>query len=96
MTKWQSAPRSCFDIGELSLKGRMISYRDYAVVVGTEPPTEPYSRGGFLGAGRLSTMIAVALDHIARGYVGVAILVGAETWSGEKIKEVSQRADLPK
>ena len=28
-------------------------------------------------------MIAVAIDHIGKGYVGVMILVGDETWQRE-------------
>ena len=36
------------------------------------------------------------LDHIGKGYVGVMILVGGETWQRNKIIEVSQQADFPK
>jgi hypothetical protein len=74
---------------------RMIDYNAHAVVLGTEP-TETQSRGGKLAEGALGKMIAVALDHIGKGYVGVMILVGGETWQRNKIKEVSQRTDFPK
>jgi hypothetical protein len=73
----------------------MIDYNAHAVVIGTEP-TETHSRGGKLAEGALGKMIAVALDHIGKGYVGVMILVGGETWQRNKIKEVSQQADFPK
>ena len=74
---------------------RMIDYNAHAVVLGTEP-TETQSRGGKLPEGALGKMIAVALDHIDKGYIGVMILVGGETWQRNKIKEVSQQADFPK
>jgi hypothetical protein len=40
-------------------------------------------------------MITVALDHMEKGYVGVMIMVGGETWHPAKIKEVAQRSDFP-
>jgi len=72
-----------------------IDYNAHAVVLGTNP-TETYSRGGKLAEGALGKMIAIALDHIGKGYVGVMILVGGETWQRGRIKEVSQREDFPK
>jgi hypothetical protein len=73
----------------------MIDYKAHAVVIGTEP-TETHSRGDKLAEGALGKMIGVALDHIDKGYIGVMILVGGETWQRNKIKEVSQQADFPK
>ena len=75
----------------------MIDYNAHAVVFGTKSTAAYlYSRGGKLAEGALDKMVAVALDHIGKGYVGVMILVGGETWQRNKIKEVSQQADFPK
>ena len=35
-------------------------------------------------------MIPIALEHMAKGYVGVLILVGNETWLPDKIKAVGR------
>ena len=53
-------------------------------------------RGGKIAEGALAQMIAVALDHMEKGYVGVMITVGGETWQSTKIKEVAQRSDFPR
>ena len=76
----------------------MINYQDYAVrPVGTEPPTEPYSRGGFLGGGRLSTYYSPSPLITSPSVMSVwRSSSGPNLGKAEKIKEVSQRADLPK
>jgi hypothetical protein len=74
-----------------------IDYSAHAIVHGTKLTRAYFSRRGpKLAEGPLGKMIAVALDHICKGYVGVMILVGGETWQAEEIKEVAQRADFPK
>jgi hypothetical protein len=73
-----------------------VDYKQHAVVLGT-PVTKAYfyRRGGKIGEGALAQMITVALDHVEKGYVGVMIMVGGETWHPAKIKEVAQRSDFP-
>ena len=62
-----------------------IDYTAYAVVSGLAPMT---TRAGKIAAGELGKMIPIALDHIAKGYVGVLIFVGDETWLPDKITSV--------
>ena len=60
-----------------------IDYTAYAVVSGLAPMA---TRAGKIAAGELGTVIPIALEHMAKGYVGVLILVGNETWLPDKIK----------
>jgi len=64
-----------------------IDYTAYAVVSGIAPMA---TRASEIAAGELGKMISIALEHMAKGYVGVLILVGNETWLPDKIKAVGR------
>jgi hypothetical protein len=62
-----------------------IDYTAHAVVSGRAPMA---TRAGQIAAGELGKMIPIAVEHMAKGYRGVLILVGNETWLPDKIKAV--------